>query len=162
MSLMYWWGCVSFSLQGVKQPFTEVIKANIGDAHAMGQQPITFLRQVRTDLLFHLQLSGWFRKHFINIHTYLMNVQSRQIQIQRLTETGWCWGVLHLTHTILASQNRLFVCSLYVFMFGISGNNSHQNQHFSTILRWFTNPKSKINVVNNVNRLTVKAWSLCV
>lgn len=34
-------------LQGDKQPFTEVIKANIGDAHAMGQQPITFLRQVR-------------------------------------------------------------------------------------------------------------------
>ncbi|KAM4606026.1 alanine aminotransferase 2-like [Polymixia lowei] len=32
--------------QGVKHPFTEVIKANIGDAHAMGQQPITFLRQV--------------------------------------------------------------------------------------------------------------------
>lgn len=32
--------------QGVKQPFSEVIKANIGDAHAMGQQPITFLRQV--------------------------------------------------------------------------------------------------------------------
>ncbi|XP_036400341.1 alanine aminotransferase 2 [Megalops cyprinoides] len=32
--------------QGMKQPFTEVIKANIGDAHAMGQQPITFLRQV--------------------------------------------------------------------------------------------------------------------
>ncbi|KAG5270577.1 hypothetical protein AALO_G00194240 [Alosa alosa] len=32
--------------EGGKQPFTEVIKANIGDAHAMGQQPITFLRQV--------------------------------------------------------------------------------------------------------------------
>ncbi|XP_053716682.1 alanine aminotransferase 2 [Synchiropus splendidus] len=32
--------------QGVKQPFSEVIKANIGDAQAMGQQPITFLRQV--------------------------------------------------------------------------------------------------------------------
>eukprot|EP00079_Xenopus_tropicalis_P008529 XP_002931716.1 PREDICTED: alanine aminotransferase 2 [Xenopus tropicalis] len=31
---------------GVKKPFDEVIKANIGDAHAMGQQPITFLRQV--------------------------------------------------------------------------------------------------------------------
>ncbi|XP_023672354.1 alanine aminotransferase 2 isoform X2 [Paramormyrops kingsleyae] len=30
----------------MKQPFAEVIKANIGDAHAMGQQPITFLRQV--------------------------------------------------------------------------------------------------------------------
>ncbi|MGH0132855.1 UNVERIFIED_CONTAM: hypothetical protein FKN15_050903 [Acipenser sinensis] len=32
--------------QGVKKPFTEVIKANIGDAHALGQRPITFLRQV--------------------------------------------------------------------------------------------------------------------
>ncbi|XP_078066961.1 alanine aminotransferase 2 [Mustelus asterias] len=32
--------------QGAQKPFTEVIKANIGDAHAMGQQPITFLRQV--------------------------------------------------------------------------------------------------------------------
>ncbi|EMP35918.1 Alanine aminotransferase 2 [Chelonia mydas] len=31
--------------KGIKKPFTEVIKANIGDAHAMGQQPITFLRQ---------------------------------------------------------------------------------------------------------------------
>ncbi|XP_060762386.1 alanine aminotransferase 2-like isoform X2 [Neoarius graeffei] len=42
--------------EGVKKPFTEVIKANIGDAHAMGQQPITFFRQVLalcsyTDLL---------------------------------------------------------------------------------------------------------------
>ncbi|KAM9839227.1 alanine aminotransferase 2-like isoform 1-T1 [Aulostomus maculatus] len=32
--------------EGVTKPFTEVIKANIGDAHAMGQKPITFLRQV--------------------------------------------------------------------------------------------------------------------
>ncbi|XP_075776055.1 alanine aminotransferase 1 isoform X2 [Pelodiscus sinensis] len=32
--------------EGVKKPFTEVIKANIGDAHAMGQRPVTFLRQV--------------------------------------------------------------------------------------------------------------------
>ncbi|KAJ8340142.1 hypothetical protein SKAU_G00347750 [Synaphobranchus kaupii] len=32
--------------EGKKKPFTEVIRANIGDAHAMGQQPITFLRQV--------------------------------------------------------------------------------------------------------------------
>ncbi|XP_032781725.2 alanine aminotransferase 1 isoform X1 [Daphnia magna] len=31
---------------GVKKPFTEVIKANIGDAQAMGQKPITFIRQV--------------------------------------------------------------------------------------------------------------------
>ncbi|XP_014206238.1 alanine aminotransferase 2 [Copidosoma floridanum] len=32
--------------KGAKKPFKEVLKANIGDAHAMGQQPITFLRQV--------------------------------------------------------------------------------------------------------------------
>lgn len=32
--------------QGTQKPFREIIKANIGDAHAMGQQPITFLRQV--------------------------------------------------------------------------------------------------------------------
>lgn len=31
---------------GLKKPFTEVIKANIGDAQAMGQKPITFIRQV--------------------------------------------------------------------------------------------------------------------
>lgn len=31
---------------GVKKPFKEVIKANIGDCHAMGQVPITFIRQV--------------------------------------------------------------------------------------------------------------------
>ncbi|CAG0881129.1 unnamed protein product [Cyprideis torosa] len=32
--------------RGVKKPFDTVIRANIGDAHAMGQKPITFLRQV--------------------------------------------------------------------------------------------------------------------
>uniref|UniRef100_A0A8C0WIA5 alanine transaminase n=1 Tax=Castor canadensis TaxID=51338 RepID=A0A8C0WIA5_CASCN len=32
--------------QGVEKPFTEVIRANIGDAQAMGQRPITFFRQV--------------------------------------------------------------------------------------------------------------------
>lgn len=31
---------------GAKKPFNNVIKANIGDAHAMGQKPITFIRQV--------------------------------------------------------------------------------------------------------------------
>ncbi|TGZ49766.1 alanine aminotransferase 1-like [Temnothorax curvispinosus] len=34
--------------KGIKKPFKEVIKANVGDAHAMGQQPISFLRQVLT------------------------------------------------------------------------------------------------------------------
>jgi len=32
--------------EGIKKPFKEVISANIGDAHAMGQKPITFIRQV--------------------------------------------------------------------------------------------------------------------
>ncbi|XP_064640800.1 alanine aminotransferase 1-like isoform X2 [Lineus longissimus] len=32
--------------KGVKKPFPDVIRCNIGDAHAMGQAPITFLRQV--------------------------------------------------------------------------------------------------------------------
>ncbi|XP_018344233.1 PREDICTED: LOW QUALITY PROTEIN: alanine aminotransferase 2-like [Trachymyrmex septentrionalis] len=34
--------------KGVEKPFKEVLKMNTGDAHAMGQQPITFLRQVLT------------------------------------------------------------------------------------------------------------------
>ncbi|XP_012271679.1 alanine aminotransferase 1 [Orussus abietinus] len=34
--------------KGAQKPFKEVIKANVGDAHAMGQKPITFLRQVMT------------------------------------------------------------------------------------------------------------------
>ncbi|PAV84251.1 hypothetical protein WR25_16845 [Diploscapter pachys] len=32
--------------KGATKPFKSVIKANIGDAHAMGQVPITFIRQV--------------------------------------------------------------------------------------------------------------------
>ncbi|PAA90603.1 hypothetical protein BOX15_Mlig014945g2, partial [Macrostomum lignano] len=31
---------------GATKPFSEVIRCNIGDCHAMGQKPITFLRQV--------------------------------------------------------------------------------------------------------------------
>lgn len=33
-------------LKGVPKPFKNVIRANIGDCHAMGQVPITFIRQV--------------------------------------------------------------------------------------------------------------------
>lgn len=32
--------------QGVKKPFTKILKVHLGDCHAMGQQPITFIRQV--------------------------------------------------------------------------------------------------------------------
>lgn len=31
---------------GANKPFTSVMKANIGDCHATGQTPITFIRQV--------------------------------------------------------------------------------------------------------------------
>ncbi|XP_067948201.1 alanine aminotransferase 1-like [Watersipora subatra] len=31
---------------GKEMPFTEVVRANIGDCHATGQQPLTFIRQV--------------------------------------------------------------------------------------------------------------------
>ncbi|KAG5325354.1 ALAT2 aminotransferase, partial [Pseudoatta argentina] len=34
--------------KGFEKPFKELTKMNTGDAHAMGQQPITFLRQVLT------------------------------------------------------------------------------------------------------------------
>ena len=33
-------------LNDFQYPFDEVIKCNIGDAHAMGQAPITYIRQV--------------------------------------------------------------------------------------------------------------------
>lgn len=36
----------SLYFQGSQKPFKDVIKANIGDAHAMGNKPVTFLRQV--------------------------------------------------------------------------------------------------------------------
>lgn len=34
---------------GLKKPFTKIIKANIADLQALGQEPITFLRQVSSD-----------------------------------------------------------------------------------------------------------------
>ncbi len=36
---------------GAKKPFKEVIRANIGDCHAMGQKPLTFFRQVMAGAL---------------------------------------------------------------------------------------------------------------
>ena len=36
-----------FHSQGVKQyPFEKVLYCNVGDAHASGQQPLTFVRQL--------------------------------------------------------------------------------------------------------------------
>ena len=39
---------IDFIVQGKKKPFSQVIRANIGDCHATGQQPVTFIRQVIT------------------------------------------------------------------------------------------------------------------
>lgn len=33
--------------QGADKSFPDVIRANIGDCHAVGQRPLTFIRQVR-------------------------------------------------------------------------------------------------------------------
>jgi len=38
--------------EGLERPFKNVIKANIGDAHAMGNKPITFIRQVMAMVTF--------------------------------------------------------------------------------------------------------------
>ena len=46
MNYLYFHSNRPNALQGVKKPFENVIKANIGDAHAMGNLPVTFLRQV--------------------------------------------------------------------------------------------------------------------
>lgn len=34
----------------MEKPFKSVIRANIGDAQAMGQVPITFIRQVKVNI----------------------------------------------------------------------------------------------------------------
>lgn len=56
---------ISPSMQGIKKPFTEVIKANIGDCHAMGQKPITFFRQVCLQDILHVMLN--FKQQFLYI-----------------------------------------------------------------------------------------------
>ncbi|XP_028162108.1 alanine aminotransferase 2-like [Ostrinia furnacalis] len=33
-------------VKGVPKPFERVVRANIGDCHALGQRPFTFIRQV--------------------------------------------------------------------------------------------------------------------
>ncbi|KAK3755937.1 hypothetical protein QZH41_020473 [Actinostola sp. cb2023] len=45
VNFMYNCGHVVIS-QGAKKPFEHVVKANIGDAHALGMKPLTFPRQV--------------------------------------------------------------------------------------------------------------------
>lgn len=45
------WDKTIFLFQGAVKPFSEIYKANLGDAQAMGQPYITFLRQVKNPIL---------------------------------------------------------------------------------------------------------------
>lgn len=45
--------------QGVKKPFTKVIRANISDCHALGQLPITFLRYVLALVIDPKNVKAW-------------------------------------------------------------------------------------------------------
>ncbi|XP_077293296.1 alanine aminotransferase 2-like [Arctopsyche grandis] len=38
--------------KGIPKPFNQIIKMNIGDAHAMGQIPITFIRQILASVMY--------------------------------------------------------------------------------------------------------------
>lgn len=38
-------------MQGAQKDFQEVVCADVGDCHAMGQKPITFVRQVSDDVI---------------------------------------------------------------------------------------------------------------
>nr|AAL39959.1 SD05601p [Drosophila melanogaster] len=58
--------------KGVKKPFDQVIRANIGDCHAMGQQPLTFLRQL---------LALTFEKRLLDSPDYPEDVKKRACAI---------------------------------------------------------------------------------
>ena len=52
-SLAVTWCCNAFPLQGeTSYPFDRVLFCNIGDCHAMGQQPLTFVRQLVSACLY--------------------------------------------------------------------------------------------------------------
>lgn len=52
--------------KGVSHPFNQVIRANIGDAHAMGQKPITFVREVVSLSMFPNLMENAARSTFSN------------------------------------------------------------------------------------------------
>uniref|UniRef100_D3TLH4 alanine transaminase n=1 Tax=Glossina morsitans morsitans TaxID=37546 RepID=D3TLH4_GLOMM len=58
--------------QGAKKPFDYVIRANIGDCHAMGQKPITFLRQL---------LNLTFAPELLNSPNYPDDVKARAKEV---------------------------------------------------------------------------------
>ena len=79
------------NIQGDAKPFDKVIRANIGDCHATGQKPMTFLRQVDKICLTN------YRKHdflLFQIRHHPQNIKigpcfmrlSRSTRIQRISK----------------------------------------------------------------------------
>ena len=56
-SVYQWFKHIYFLIKkGAIKPYERVIRANIGDCHATGQKPITFLRQVFEQINFLINL----------------------------------------------------------------------------------------------------------
>lgn len=69
--------------EGAKKPFNQVIRANIGDCHAMGQRPITFIRQV---------LACVSDPSLIETSNYPSDVKSRAEELLKATGVGHSAG----------------------------------------------------------------------
>ena len=75
--------------QGEKKPFSEIISANIGDAHAMGQHYITFIRQVSNDYalsdILLLTLCTWFIWEVCNCNT--IRILEKEVFVYMLAQS---------------------------------------------------------------------------
>lgn len=85
--------------QGANKPFKEVIKANIGDAQAMGQKPITFFRQVR------LNSYSWSQ----HIHTQR---QCRCLNVLHTLTNHQC-KCLHTHRAICIEKNHFNILAIW-------------------------------------------------
>lgn len=97
------WQChFSFpSCQGVSKPFPSVIKCNIGDAHAMGQKPMTFLRQVSDRGKYPRDLSSLFTRSYITFSLFIGTQTCSPTRNLR-------WSVIR--HSV--SHNMLLICTV--------------------------------------------------
>ena len=75
-----------------------MIKANIGDAHAMGQKPITFIRQV-VSLVAYPEL--------LNSNEFPEDVKSRARAI--LTSSRGSVGIEHVSNALSMCNNSIYI-----------------------------------------------------
>lgn len=115
---------VWYPLQGAQKPFKEVIKANVGDAHAMGQKPITFLRQVLAISLCPelLEDSRWL--FFVPLHgafyyIWLIPPYNWQISVSSITTQKYVPRLNHLRYKLF---RKYASCAHYL----ITKNASHR------------------------------------